>query len=483
MSASRIFISALASIALVAPTVAHASGAIVHTDGPIVASHRIAIAVGGGKTTLFDQIIQSQALRPGTVGVIYPVTGDAEVGLSSDVVFAALDAITPAEAIAPPRNCPPAPPGCTARPAPAPVAAVRVKRLNTSGPSEVVRISSADPNAIMAWLRAGGFGGMSPAQVRAIERYVARGFDFIATRSFTSPSAPFLRPLRITTTGTVTVLPLGFLAINVPSLAVWVLASKRYEPKNVPTFVLENLAWTWDLDRSDLESLRSKTYPNLVAGQWEVETSLPLHAETIAATVRSGVVSPPGSESAPQVAAQVDYASEAGKDGSTERTAEQVREDDLRLLLAGADPSGQIRVTRMRSVAQTLGAGDVVIDVASDQKPIGARVVTSEIGEPRCPIYGEVRVAAEEPGATCVSGQCLVCTQVGMAPRSKAGGRPLPPIASPGRYSGGGGYSGGSCARSQVGVGPFPGADVLFAWIGAFALMVVRFRRRGDRSE
>ncbi|MEO6573649.1 MAG: DUF2330 domain-containing protein, partial [Polyangiaceae bacterium] len=71
----------------------------------VVTDHRMILSISPQQTTLYDQI--RYAGSPTSFAWVLPISGEATVGLSSDLVFAELDQRTQTQVLPPPRkNCP-----------------------------------------------------------------------------------------------------------------------------------------------------------------------------------------------------------------------------------------------------------------------------------------------------------------------------------------------------------------------------------------
>ena len=114
---SRLHLACLASLALGAAFLyersAEACGGcfVPPENNTVVTDHRMILSVGQGRSTLYDQIRYQGS--PESFAWVLPITGEAQVGLSADIVFSALDGMTQVGVVAPPRNSPP-PPNCNA---------------------------------------------------------------------------------------------------------------------------------------------------------------------------------------------------------------------------------------------------------------------------------------------------------------------------------------------------------------------------------
>jgi len=94
-----------------APNDAHACGGCFHEpaqSGDVITDHRMVFRVTPQQTTLYDEI--EYAGSPQSFAWVLPIHGPVTVGLSSDLVFQALDQVTQTQIVAPPLpNCPTCP--------------------------------------------------------------------------------------------------------------------------------------------------------------------------------------------------------------------------------------------------------------------------------------------------------------------------------------------------------------------------------------
>src|SRR5207253_2494422 len=74
-----------------------------------ITDERMLLAVSETQTTLYDQI--RYAGSPSSFAWVLPIRGTVTVGLSADVLFDSMDALTATEVRPPPSSCPP-PPQC-----------------------------------------------------------------------------------------------------------------------------------------------------------------------------------------------------------------------------------------------------------------------------------------------------------------------------------------------------------------------------------
>ncbi len=368
-------------------------------NNTVVTDHRMILAVSQGQTTLYDQIRYQGS--PAQFAWVLPITGEAQVGLSADVVFGALDAMTQVQVIAPPRNCPP-PPRCDSRNASAaPGSAedsgggVTVTKREVVGPYETVQLQSANPQALNAWLQSNGFS--LPEDVKpVVAAYVKEHFNFLAMKLIPGATVQSMRPVRVTTRGPSAVLPLRMVAAGtgaIVGISLWIVGQGRYEPTNFPVYTIkqEELAWDWTANASNFKQLRAKKTADTGGRGWELESSLGLDAQQIANAIKFGFFSGPGGPGGPQGPGRVedDYTPIPSADGKPGKTAEEVRDEDLGVLLGRVFAGNQIRVTRTRAdLAHAALTEDLVLAAPADQSILGnTRQVTRELNEPLCPVF------------------------------------------------------------------------------------------------
>ncbi|HRG99991.1 MAG TPA: DUF2330 domain-containing protein [Polyangiaceae bacterium] len=457
--------SAFASTLLYARPAEACGGCFVPPENnTVVTDHRMILSVAQGQSTLYDQIRYQGA--PESFAWVLPITGEAQVGLSADVVFSALDAMTQVAVVAPPRNCPP-PPDCDAfgKNAAAPSAAggdssgggVTVTKSEVVGPYETVQLQATNPQALNDWLQANGFA--LPNDVKpVVAAYVVEHFNFLAMKLRPGASVKSMRPVRVTTPGSSVTLPLRMVAAGTGAtvgISLWVLGQGRYEPTNFPQFTIkaDELAWDWVKNASNFKEIRAQKTAAAGGRGWELETSLSLPLQQLDNAIRTGFFSGPGGPGGPGgpqpgTSADADYAPIPASEGKPAKTAAEVRDEDLGVLLGRLVPGAELRTTRLRAdLAHAALTEDLVLAASADQSQLGnTRQVTRELNEPICPVYDG-------------------CDVVGQAPRSEAGGGSSSSAAA----------SRSNCATAS---GDASSGGALFAGLGALGLVVGRLRRR-----
>jgi hypothetical protein len=376
-----------------------------------ITAHRMILAVSPQQTTLYDQIQYSGS--PSEFAWVLPTNGVVTVGLSSDVLFGTLDALTATQVQAPPDGCPP-PPSCGFRNTTVPGVAnaggtdqssnggVTVLKQDVVGPYETVQLQSTDPNALDNWLASHGY--TIPADVQPIiAEYVQAGSNFLAMKLTPGTGVQSMRPVRVSQPGASATLPLRMVAAGtgaIVGITLWVVADGRYEPSNFPWFHIEDseITWDWAKQMSDYTSVRAAKEQAANNATWEIESSIMLSTGTVQSYVLNGGVQYGGGASN----ASADYAAVPANDaGVGGETPEQARQDDLATLFDGIGATnGQARVTRIRSdLSHAALANDLQITASQDQGMLPSlRQAKLESGEPMCTVYdGNCNPAGQVP--------------------------------------------------------------------------------------
>jgi hypothetical protein len=407
-------------------------GCFIPTENPtVVTDHRMILSVSKEQSTLYDQIKYSGS--PSQFAWVLPIVGTVEVGLSADIVFQTLDVSTQTQINPPPQNCPP-PPDCDFSSRNAGSAApsadeggggVTVTKREVIGPYETVQLSATDPEALSKWLATNGFN--VPADVKpVVDKYVFEKYDFLALRLQPGKDVQDMRPVRVTTKGASTVLPLRMVAAGtgpIVGISLWIVAEGRYESQNFPSFVIptDEIAWDWTQNKSNYTEIRAA---KTVAGQgraWEIESSVLLDRSNVENSVTNGYVFNPNGgpvSSDPEVRAQEQYLPIKDAQGTVTKTAQQVRTEDLQALFYGI-PSASARITRMRAdLAHAALVADLVMTASADQSILpNVRQLTKEINEPLCPVYNGCNTAGQAPRSEAIarnggsgSGESFACS-------------------------------------------------------------------------
>ena len=455
-------LAAAASLVLVGERDAKACGGCFqpppppHQTASDITDEKMLLSVSPAQATLYDQI--KYVGNPTSFAWVLPIHGTVDIGLSADVLFASVDALTATQIQAPTPNCA-APPSCSGgnasnfagtTPPAADNGGVVVTKQQNVGPYETVQLHSTVPSALNSWLTQNGFA--VPADTQSIiAQYVKEGFDFLAMKLLPGQGVQAMRPVRVTTPGASLSLPLRMAAIGTGAtvgITIWVVSDGRYEPQNFPFFHIEDaeLVWDWSTNASNYTTLRSQKEAALNGRGWEIESSLSIAEQTIQNVILSGgQYYQGGGGGAPLADASQDYLPSTNPDGSVE-TADQVRTADVAALFAGMAPPN-VRVTRIRSdITHAAMTTDFVLQAAKDQSEISnIRLVTQQTNL-ECPIYGSD------------------CSVLGYGPSDGTGS------SNGGKGSAGCNVTSRSGSSNEIHVG-------LGAFAGLIGLVVVRLRR------
>jgi hypothetical protein len=334
------------------------------------------------------------------------------------------------------------------------------------GPYETVQLHSTDPNALQTWLTQHGY-SIPSAVAPIVAGYVADGFDFLAMKLAPGKGVSAMQPVRVTTKGASPVMPLRMVAAGTGTttgITLWVVASGRYEPQNFPFFTITDseLSWNWTTGSSNYESVRLAQEAKLGGRGWQVESSIDINESSVTNLVEFGgefgggvpvnssggylPVGDGGADGGSEDAGSID----GGAADGGYQSVMQVEDNDFNALFVGAS-GGVARVTRIRSdIAHSALTVDLTLQASSDQSELSnVHNVTSQIGEPECPVY---------------DGNCNV---TGEAPRSE--------VTASGSPGGGGGCS-TSRAPSTLG-----SEGALAAFLGFVGFGLVQSRRRKQR--
>lgn len=277
-------------------------GYFEHTNGldaPVgsVTQDRVAFAIGPGQTVMWDEMRFSGA--PSDFAWLLPVKPGAQVGLSSDAWFAALDADTEPLVRAPVQECDNDDDssqssgdsaGCfgPSQPAPAPPPtitypdaggdAVTIVSEQIVGPYEAVTVRASDGASIGDWLRANGYATAGNTE-STLDSYATAGFDFLALRFQPAATAQATQPIRIVTPGSDTTLPLRMLAAAAgaqTAIQLFVISTSGYVPSNFPMTTLDanTLVWDYGKQQSNYEALAQGIFASGAGTTWLIEASL-----------------------------------------------------------------------------------------------------------------------------------------------------------------------------------------------------------------
>ncbi len=268
-----------------------------------ITDERMLLTVSPTQTTLYDQIEYSGS--PSSFAWVLPIHGTVTVGLSADILFDVVDALTATQVHPPPSNCPP-PPNCSggcgfsaSSNAGSGFGAskdtggtVSVTKQQNVGPYATVQLHATDSSALDSWLAQNNF-EVPDAEAPVIAQYVAEGFDFLAMKLLPDESVKAMRPVRVTSTGASFSLPLRMAAIGTGAtvgITIWVLSDGRYEPQNFPFFHIadSDLIWDWSTSLSNYTTLRAQDEAALSNKGWEIESSITLSQALLVNGVLTG---------------------------------------------------------------------------------------------------------------------------------------------------------------------------------------------------
>jgi len=389
---------------------ARACGGCFHPptqSGTVVTDHGMIFTVSPQATTLYDEIKYSGS--PADFAWVLPIHGQVTVGLSSDVVFSALERATQTSIVAP--NLPPCPvSSCpcagrvvysTARDGAVLLpdgGLVTVLSQLTIGPYATVQLKSTDPQALNVWLAANGYDIPTDVQP-VIAAYVTEGFDFLALKLAPGQGVQAMRPVRVTMPGAGLSLPLRMVAAGtgaIVGITLWVIADGSYEPKNFQFFTISpsELTWDWSISRSNYTTVRTQKEASFNNAAWQIESSLAISPYTI----QNAVMRAPN-DYTPLSSGDGGSSLTAG-DGGSGQTPAETQLEDLGVLF----PEGNIpmRITRMRSdLAHAALATDLVLQAAADQTVISnVYQVTQSVNAPACPKPPPCNCGPDSSGAS-----------------------------------------------------------------------------------
>ncbi len=390
----------------------------------VTTDHRMILSISMNQTTLWDEVQFSGA--PSSFAWVLPIQGTATVGLSADVLFGTLDALTAPKVIEP--QCVPcfsggggsaAGGGGSSGGGGGPSGGVTVLSSAVVGPYETVQLSSSSPTALTDWLTAHGF-AIPTDESSVIGEYVSGGFNFLAMKLVPGSGVSTMRPVRVTTQGASAVLPLRMVAVGTGAttgITLWVVADGRYEPQNFPFFTISDsqIVWDWTTNTSNYVALRTSMEASLGGAAWQIESSLELAQSTVSGLLQQPVPADGGVQTVSTEYLALDAGAHPQDGGdaaaSEEAGAELAASDDLATLFAGIT-GPNARITRMRSDMAHAGlTADMTLQASSDQTELSN-------------LYS--------PGSTTGQSPCAVCSHGG------GGGG--------GGGSGGGGSGGGGSA-------------------------------------
>ncbi len=292
---------AFAAMSLLTPRAARACGGCFAPPKQVtvVTGHRMAFSIAPNQSVLWDQIQYSGA--PQDFAWVLPVRAGANLELSHDEFFAALDAMTSPVIAGPSRNCGGNGGGCAfggesnASPSAfegAGGGGVQVISQGVVGPYDTVTVRSTDPNALNNWLVVNGYD--IPASTRPIiDAYVGEGFDFIALRLAPGQGIQAMKPVRVVSPGAGVTLPLRMVAAGVGAnvgITLYVIGDGRYQAQNFPNGEIDpsKLVWLHATSQSNYQTLAQQVMQGSGGRTWLTEyaqsTSLLASPQEVAAS-------------------------------------------------------------------------------------------------------------------------------------------------------------------------------------------------------
>ena len=236
--------------------------------------------------------------NPTSFAWVLPIHGTVTVGLSADVLFDSIDALTATQINRPRTRLPGAPAARLQRfasarrgsPAAAAADAVlpppRHGHRDQAAERRPVRDRPAPLDRRERARTTGSRRTASSSRRRVqpvIAAYVTEGFDFLAMKLLPNQGVQAMRPVRVTMPGASLSLPLahGRRSAPAPPSASRSGSSSdgRYEPQNFPFFHIDDsqLVWDWSTSSSNYTTLRAQNEAALGGKGWEIESSITLN--------------------------------------------------------------------------------------------------------------------------------------------------------------------------------------------------------------
>lgn len=368
---------------------AAACGACVPPEGESsqVTGHRMLLSVSQAGTTLWDQIEYSG--EPSSFAWVLPIKGQVDIGLSSDLVFAALSDSTRTYVAPPPLNCPPPPwcwgwgedgAGTGSGGGGGASGGVDVIAQEVIGPYETVQLASNDPGALKNWLISHGY-KIDVNSAPVIDAYVNEGFDFLAMKLVPGAGVNSMRPVRVTAPGAGDTLPLRMVAVGtgaITPITLWVFGEGRYEPTNFPSFTIDptQVVWNWDTSDSNYTTLKADGFAAGGNGNWLVQHAQPTSPWNLRSTLE-------------QVVQVLPDQSGYGDPADGWATAWDELQEDLSMMFDGINENA-LWVTRLNGeIARQHLNQDLKFGASMSQEPVSSYIQTLQaVGTPpTCPVY------------------------------------------------------------------------------------------------
>lgn len=353
-----------------------------------VTSHRMALSLSTQQTTLWDQI--EYVGEPEEFAWVLPIKGQVTIGLSSDLLFSQLEALTAVRVISPTVYCQSPSSGsgggwdpCNSGSTKASATSggggfsteeeeggpVEVLAQEVVGPYETVQLSSDDPLALRAWLDSHGY--EIPADIEpVIDAYVGEDFDFLALRLVPGAAVDSMRPIRITSPGASAALPLRMVAAGTgasTAISLFVVGEGRYQPANMNWGRINpaDVIWDFDAKRSNYSELREAFFASYSTGAWLKEAAFPIGPWAVDPVIETAQTNPAASG----------YGTATGKGAEAEAL------EDVGALFAGMDKAS-ISLTRLNAELTREGlAADLTLAGSTMQVETNVEAA-SYIGDP-----------------------------------------------------------------------------------------------------
>jgi hypothetical protein len=252
----------------------------------------MAFSVSPQQSVLWDQIEYSGS--PQDFAWVLPVKAGAQIQLSHDEFFAALDALSSPVITGPTPNCGSSGNGggfgcgssssagsgalfASASGAGGGGAGSGVQVLSQSvvGPYDTVTVRSTNPNALYDWLVANKYD--IPASTQPIiDAYVNEKFDFIAMRLAPGQGVQAMQPVRVVSPGAGLSLPLRMVAAGAGAnvgITLYVIGDGRYQVQNFPNGLIDasKLVWEHAQNQSNYEALAEQVMQGGGGRTWLTE--------------------------------------------------------------------------------------------------------------------------------------------------------------------------------------------------------------------
>lgn len=230
----------------------------------VVTGHRMAFAISGTRSVLWDQIQYSGS--PSEFGWVLPIRPGATIEASTDAWFEALDAFTRVQVTPPQLTCASASggfgcgssdSGSKLSPRGAYDRGVTVIHQGTVGPYETVTLRSTTPGSLRSWLS--GHGYVVPPDIDPIiDAYISEGSDFIALKLIPGQGVSQMKPVRVVTPGGKPLLPLRMVQAGTGSMVdivLFVIGEQRYLLSDLTEARVDSSKLAFDFAKNDTNYL------------------------------------------------------------------------------------------------------------------------------------------------------------------------------------------------------------------------------------